>query len=107
MFVLKECDGNFTWPVEIRVPADGGHRKHEIKVTFKMIDQDRIDGLLASADVDLLREVVVGWSGVQDEDGNEIAFSDDVLGRIIKKAFVRTAMAREYIRGINGLDRKN
>ena len=107
MFVLKEDDGAFTWPVEIKVPTDDGYKKHKIKVTFKIIDQDRIDELLRNVDNDLLREVVLGWKGVQDEDGNEIPFSDDVLERLLKKGFVRTALAHDYIRGVNGLERKN
>ena len=99
---------NFNWPVEIRVPSDGGKfKKHEIEVRFKGLDQTRISELVLSRDEDLLREVVVGWTGIQDEDGNELAFSPDILDSLLDKPFVRASLTEAYLSAVNGVERKN
>lgn len=49
-----------------------------------------------SDDLELLKEVVVGWDGVEDESGNDIPFSEEALVELCEYTFVRTALLRAY-----------
>lgn len=107
MFVLAD-EYTFTWPTVIRVPADGGgFDDHLVDVTFRALDQDRADELLRREDKDFLREVVRHITPVCDSAGNEIPYSAELLERLLKKAFVRTALIRTYFEAVSGVARKN
>lgn len=108
MFVLKEVSDGFTWPVDIKTPADnGGFKKNRIQIDFTALRQSEIDEHLVADDKALLLEVVTGWSGVQDEDGNELEFSEEALERLLDIPAARIAMVTTYLQGVGGYERKN
>ena len=80
-FVLKKSN-TYKWPVSVDVPVDGGkHERVTFDVEFKDLTQSRLleiaelssDGTLS--DVDIAKEVMVGWAGIQNEDGEELPYS--------------------------------
>ena len=83
-FVLKQST-TYTWPVTLILPVDGGRReKHTFEGEFKRLPQTRINEIVRQAramergrfdeddvleDQDAAKEILVGWSGVVDDDG--------------------------------------
>lgn len=96
------------WPVIISVPQSGGTvQKHKIEVEFDLLLQSRAQEVMQvdrSADQDeaLLNEVVVGWSGVADEEGHPVEFSLEARGSLVDIPYVRTALIRAYFEAASG-----
>ena len=47
-------------------------------------------------DFHLIQEIMVGWSGITDDDGNEVTFNTDTLKEMCEYSFVRTGILRAY-----------
>jgi hypothetical protein len=98
-FVLKQS-ASYTWPVPLLIPVDGGRReKHSFDAEFKRLPQTRIDEIIRLAraidagngeleDEQVMAkipcEIVIGWSGVTDDSGKDIPFSESALGQLLE-----------------------
>jgi hypothetical protein len=98
-FVLKQS-ASYTWPVPLLIPVDGGRReKHSFDAEFKRLPQTRIDEIIRLArmidagkgereDEETMakvpREILIGWSGISDDTGKEIPFSESALGQLLE-----------------------
>ena len=98
-FVLKQT-ASYTWPVPLLIPVSGGRReKHSFDAEFKRLPQSRINEIakLARAtelgrasDDELLddktaaREILIGWSGITDDDGKDVPFSEAALDQLLE-----------------------
>ena len=77
----------------VRVPVDGflfdenGKRQNfSFTVTARRMSTDELSDLLADSEKQLtqfLQEIITYWAGVDDEDGTELAYSSDALGRLL------------------------
>ena len=87
------------WPVIIDVPKSGGKStRHKAHVDFQVFDQDKLDEMqLLGDDIQFLKKVIVGW---HDKDfgqaGIPMEFNEENLEKVLKIAYVRMAMLREY-----------
>lgn len=109
MFKLK-TEHTYSWPVTVQIPADGGKfTKATFDAAFKVIPQDRIDAILRGGNVDaeLLREVTEGWKGIQDENGNDLPFSEAARDTLLSVPYVRSALVEAYLDSLSGARRKN
>jgi len=112
MFKLDDNEETIirNWPVVIAVPQDGGNTaKHEIAVDYLLLPQDQLDDLVASSregdgsiDADILRRVVKRVSGVADAEGKALDHSPELLDRMIRKPYVRSAMISTYFEATSG-----
>jgi hypothetical protein len=112
-FVLKQSD-TYSWPVAFDLPVDGGrHERQTFDGEFKRLPQSRIreigqqieageiiDGAIAA-------EVLVGWSGVTDGDGNDVPFSQKALDQMLDIPLLATAVVMAYFESLQGAKRKN
>jgi len=112
-FTLKQSD-SYQWPVVIDIPVDGGrHDRQTFDGEFKRVTQSRIRemGQLIQeeeiTDADLVREVLVGWTNIDDDDGNPVKFSQSTLNQLIDIPLVATAIATAYFNSMAGVKRKN
>lgn len=96
------------WPVTINIPGDNGAvTKAEIKADFLLLPQSEVDDLIAAArngdeDADLLRKVLVGFSGVADAGGNPIDFSEASRDRLLNISYARSALVQSYFKAAGG-----
>lgn len=95
-FVLNQSP-SYTWPVKITLPVDGRKEVHTFDAEFKRLPQTRINELIQTLrdqergrrdddlvqDTDACREVLVGWSGVVDDDGKAIPFSEATMNKLL------------------------
>jgi hypothetical protein len=121
-FVLKQSD-SYSWPITLVLPVDGGRReKHTFDGEFRRLPQSRINEIIRLAramergrieegeelqDQDAAREVLVGWSGVVDDDGKEIKFSDAALTQLLEIPTVAAQIVRAWFDSLEVAKRKN
>jgi len=105
MFKLEKKT-TFRWPVVVNVPKDGGgFASYEFTGEFKLHDQSKMDTLLErfrQDDQDVLRELLIGWSGVQDSNGDELLVNDENRDTLIDVPYVRSEMLKEYFDAVSG-----
>lgn len=112
-FVLKQSD-SYSWPVTFELPVDGGRREKQtfdaqfkrmpqkwIRDIAKKIDADKV------TDLDVAGEVVVGWSGVTDDDGKDIPFSQKALDQLLDVPTLASAIVVAYFSSVTGVKEKN
>lgn len=117
-FVLKQSS-SYSWPVSFDVPVDGGrHEKQTFDGEFKRLPQSKIGPMVAElgkledlGELDRITEiasdVLIGWSGVNDDDGKEIPFSQKALEQLLEVPFLAVAVIKAYVDSIKGAKRKN
>lgn len=106
MFRLLEKHAPVKWPVTICVPVDGGEvEKHEIVAQFKLVSLKRSAEIIG--DQAFLAEVLVGWEGVHDADGNALPFTDENRERLCDVSYVKPAIVQAYLECSAGAARKN
>ena len=121
-FVLKQS-ASYTWPITLILPVDGGRReKHTFDGEFKRLPQTRINEIVRLAremergrlneddaleDQDAAREVLAGWSGVVDDDGKEVPFSDGTLTQLLEIPTVAGQIVRAWFESLEVAKRKN
>ena len=97
-FVLKQT-ASYTWPVPLLIPVDGGRReKHSFDAEFKRLPQSRINEIIKLAralelgrtddemldDKTAAKEILIGWSGITDDSGKEVPFSEAALDQLLE-----------------------
>ena len=117
-FVLKQSD-TYTWPVSFDVPVDGGrHERQTFDGEFKRLPQSKVGPMVAELNriedlgeldriTEIAADVLVGWSGVSDDNGKEIPFSQKALEQLLEVPFLAVAVLKAYMDSIKGAKRKN
>jgi len=80
-FVRKKVK-TFKWPVEVTEPSEerpGEFDKCEFTAVFKRVKMSEISKLSEDEGSGLLKKVLVGWEGIQDENGKDVPFSTKEL----------------------------
>lgn len=117
-FVLKQSD-SYTWPVTLVIPVDGGRReKHTFDAEFKRLPQTRINEIIRQAkatedgqsmleDQSACAEILVGWSNVVDDSGEEIPFSQKALDQLLELPTIAAQIIRAWSESLETAKRKN
>lgn len=113
MFVLSQSN-SYKWPVSVEFPVDGGKfEKQTFDAEFKRMSQTQIEGIRkqieegTTTDRDLAREVLVGWSGITDGNGDEVPFSEAARGQLLDVPLVSAAIVMAFITSLSGRKQKN
>lgn len=101
----------YRWPIKIRLPKDGGGCTVEtFEGEFRRLKQSRIDelrrqliaqeqGRLEDGEITAeaaICEILAGWSGIMDDDGEELAFSPSALAQIVELPTVAMQILRAW-----------
>lgn len=117
-FVLKQSD-TYSWPVTFDIPVDGGrHERQTFDGEFKRLPQSKIAPMVAELDrldsagdldrlTDMAGEVLVGWSGVTDDQGKEVPFSQKALEQLLEVPMLAVMILKAYMESLKGAKRKN
>lgn len=121
-FVLKQSD-SYSWPITLILPVDGGRReKHTFDGELKRLPQSRINEIVKQAramesrfsdddeileDQSAAREILVGWSGVVDDDGKEVKFSESSLNQLLEIPTIASQIVRAWFESIEVAKKKN
>ncbi len=104
MFVIAE-NPTFAWPVNVRVPQDGGTWKVQtFQARFKVMSTDGLAEVLKSpdGDRDLSQSVLVGWDQINDASGQAVAFSEEARDALLQVPYVRSAIVAAYLESMAG-----
>ena len=112
-FVLKQSD-SYTWPVAFDLPIDGGrHQRQSFDGEFQRLSQSRIREIATQiesgeiTDAELAAEVLVGWSGVTDDSGKDVPFSQSALSQLLDVPMLASSIVAAYFGSLQGAKRKN
>ncbi len=121
-FVLSQSD-SYTWPVTLVIPVDGGRReKHSFDAEFKRLPQTRINEIIKQAramergrfsedemleDQTACAEILIGWSNVVDDKGEEIPFSVKALDQLLELPTIAGQIVRAWFESLEVAKRKN
>ena len=95
MAFVRKTSGTYWWTGPIREPdEEGAMVESEVRLKFKRIGQKEAQKF--AGDVELLKGVIVDWSGFQDETGKDIPFSKKELSDMLNDQFVAISMAQIY-----------
>lgn len=104
---------SYTWPVTVELPIDGGRtEKATFDAEFHRLSQSRLEELRGQIerneirDVDLVREVMVGWSGVTDG-ANPVPYSEAARDQLLDIPMVAASIVMSLFQSIAGAKRKN
>jgi hypothetical protein len=117
-FVLKQSD-TYVWPVTFDVPVDGGrHERQTFDGEFKRLPQSKVGPMVAELQkledlgdlerfTEIAADLLVGWSGINDDNGKEVPFSQKALEQLLEVPFLAVAVLKAYMDSIKGAKRKN
>jgi hypothetical protein len=104
---------DYTWPVTVNFPTDGGRtEKATFDAKFKRMTQTRLAELRdaieksATSDVEIAREVLVGWSGVTDDKG-DVPYSEAARDQMLEIPLVAASIVMAMFESLAGAKRKN
>ena len=124
-FVLKQSS-SYSWPVSVKLPADGGKfEKQTFDAQFKRLPQARINEIQVDVqtrikaaerneplegginDQSIADELLIGWDGVVDGDGDAVTFSEAVKQQLLDIPTVASAIIVAYFESLAGVKTKN
>lgn len=106
-FVLKKVS-TYKWPVEVSVPVDGGKFKKEtFTAIFKKMSRSAFNDLIDEGDDALVDQIIEGWEGIKDEDGEEVPFCAGTKKELFDDPYVLRALIESYTNSITGAAEKN
>ena len=113
MFVISQ-KATYSWPVQVEFPIDGGKTDRQtFDGEFKRMTQTRITEIRELiekgqiSDIELAREVLVGWEGVNDGNGDTVPFSERSRDQLLDIPLVAAAVVLAWLGSLTGIKRKN
>ena len=112
MFNITQSN-TYTWPVTAGTPQDGGKtEKATFDAEFKRLTQTRVEEIRRGVDageirdIDLAREVLVGWAGVA-AGGTDLPFSESARDRLLDMPGLASAVVTALLASLTGAKLKN
>jgi hypothetical protein len=124
-FVLKQS-ATYSWPVPFKVPTDGGkYEKQTFDADFKRLPQSRINEIQTEvqarirsaekgeafesdiSDISIADEVLAGWTGVVDDEGEEVPFSATSKAQLLNIPGLAGSIIEAYFESVAGKKLKN
>ena len=124
-FVLKQSD-SYTWPVSIKLPANGGKRERQtFDAEFKRLPQSRINEIQllvqqrikaaergedtgeGITDQSIADEVLVGWEGIVDGDDEAVSFNKGTKAQLLDVPMMAGALIEAFFESLVEAKRKN
>jgi hypothetical protein len=103
MFKIAQSD-RFTFPVPVEIVGDNGRRiTQTFDATFKRLTQPEFKQLMQRAqaneidDLAIAADVLLGWRGIQAEDGTDMPFSDENREKLLQIWPVLPAVVSAFI----------
>jgi hypothetical protein len=121
--VLKQKEP-YRWPLKITLPADDGKRLTEsFTGVFAWVSQSRIEEIRRTVrlqsmgigdddqqqidDITAAKEVMVGWSDVLDDEGDEVPFSDRALDQLLQIPTVAGQIVKQWQQSLEATKKGN
>ena len=97
----------YEWDVTVQSPDKGKFKKETFTAKFKNIGRKAFADLIESGDENFVRTVLVGWSGIKDDNGKDLEFNDDNFEAILDNQFIVLGVIKAYGESMQGATEKN
>ena len=98
----------YDWQVTVETPDKGKFKQETFTAKFKNIGRKAFAKLVEEQDdEDFVKSVLVGWSGIKDEVGNDVPFDDNNLEAIMENHYIVQAIIVAYGESMKGASEKN
>ena len=98
MTFIRKKKKTFKWPVVVREPSDtkiGEYDENYFVGIINRLDRDQYEKTLSLNDeFKMLKQMIVGWEDVNDENGNPIEFNDRNLKDLQQDTYWLTAVVK-------------
>jgi hypothetical protein len=97
-FVRKKVK-TFKWPVTVAEPSSerpGEFQESTFTAVFNRVKMSQLEEMAETSGVSFLSKVLVGWEGIEDEDGSELKFSKSALEEFADDADWTRAVLSAY-----------
>lgn len=120
-FVLKQSEF-YRWPVKIVLPGEDGRKiTQSFDAKFKRVETSRLEEIIENAKalgdglitkeqfdiVDVLKEIMVDWDGVEETPGKPLPFSEKALEAVVQLPSVAAQILETWFNSINHSKTKN
>ena len=113
-FVISK-PATFFWPVKVELAVDNGkYEKQSFDAEFKRLPQSKIEEIVGkirseeiTSDVLLARDLIVGWRGVLDDQGNEVPFSEAMKDQLLDVPTVASSIVSAFFEATTKAKLKN
>lgn len=112
-FKLKVSE-TYTAPVTVEIPTNGGKfEKQTFIAEFKRLNRTALREIIQAAadrsrdDREIVDDVLVGWSGITDENGDELEFTPENADRVFEVVQVVPAIVSAFFATITSAKEKN
>lgn len=113
MFKISQSP-SYYWTVHFSFPSEkGGFEKANFDCLFKRLTQTRINEIISMAgsgeitDAKIAQEIVQGWRGITDSNGEEVPFSQSALDQLLDVPMMATSISSSFIESLSDARRKN
>mgnify|MGYP001195235295 FL=1 len=97
----------YEWPVKVKIPNKGKYIESTFTATFKNVGRKSFNDLIEGGDDNFVKTVLLGWSGLNDEDGSVLEFNDENFEAILDNQFYVTGIIAAYGESMQGALAKN
>jgi hypothetical protein len=103
----------YKWKVEVKVNKDGEVSTEIFNAHFKNISQSRFREMIKMVEdeqideVDVTKEVLVGWEDMEASDGSEVPFNKSTLNKLLEVRGFATAVGMTFIQSNEAIYKKN
>ena len=97
----------YDWEVTVQSPDKGKFKKETFTAKFKNVGRKVFAELIEAGDDNFVGTVLVGWSGIKDEEGNDVPFDEDNLEAVLENHYIVQAIIVAYGESMKGASEKN
>jgi len=89
-------DPTFTHNIKVNVPIDDGHETHELRTTFRVLDDEISDPETVADLAAFLDRAVVTFEDLSDDNDAPMTCTEEVRAKLLTRPFVRLALWNGY-----------
>ncbi len=103
MFKLTKHRLVKAWPATISLASDNGTiQTHDITLDLTLLDTGEFNDLSKQGDPTFFKQVIKGWSGIGDENGNPLPFNPKNLKAAVQNPAFTAAALTAYMDAAQG-----
>lgn len=99
VFLGKDARREFETTVSVQVPGAG---RQQFTAKFIDLPESKLQELTADDASSLIREVLAGWSGIEDKNGKPIPFEPQFVDAVLDFGYVKSGLYDAYFDAVAG-----
>ena len=98
----------YDWQVTVQTPDKGKFKQETFTAKFKNVGRKAFAELVEEEnDENFVKSVLVGWSGIKDDDGNDVEYNDENFVALTDNHFIVKGIIEAFGESMRGASEKN